>query len=79
MQSNTSIPTLILWSEKEVSRHTGFAVRTLQGWRIRGGGPPFVRISPRCIRYRPEDVNAWIQSHLRESTSDEGPESPRGR
>jgi hypothetical protein len=46
--------------------------RTLQQWRLRGGGPPFVRISSRCVRYRWRDLLAWAEQRLRFSTSDFG-------
>lgn len=68
-------PDLELLSEKEVAQLTGFSIRTLQGWRWRGTGPLFIRVSPRCIRYRLSDVEAWIEQRLRSSTSDPGPRS----
>jgi predicted DNA-binding transcriptional regulator AlpA len=34
-------------------------VKTLYQWRYRGVGPPGLRIG-RHIRYRPEDVEAWL-------------------
>lgn len=61
-----------LLTEKEVAKMTGFSIRTLQSWRTRGGGPRFVKISARCVRYRIEDVEAWIDERLRTSTSDGG-------
>ena len=33
--------------------------RTLERWRYLGGGPPFIRL-PKCVRYRPEDLEAWV-------------------
>ncbi len=63
---------LPLLTEKEAAKVLGFSVRTLQGWRCRGGGPQFVRISHSCIRYRREDLDGWIESRLRYSTSDDG-------
>lgn len=33
--------------------------RTLEDWRYRGDGPPFVRMGRR-IRYRRADVDAWL-------------------
>jgi len=63
---------LHLLTEKEAAKVLGFSVRTLQGWRYRGGGPRFVRISKGCIRYRQEDLNHWVESRLRWSTSDDG-------
>lgn len=34
--------------------------RTLEGWRHRGCGPPFIRVSPRAVRYRRRDVERWL-------------------
>jgi excisionase family DNA binding protein len=42
---------------------------TMEAWRCRGGGPPFVRYG-RAIRYRDEDLDRFIESHLRRNTSD---------
>lgn len=65
-------PQAVLWTEKETARYIGFDARTLQSWRMKGTGPRYVQISPRCIRYRPEDINQWIEQKLRRSTSDQG-------
>ena len=46
--------------------------RCLENWRHRGGGPNFIRISARCIRYRRSDLNKWIAERVRTSTSDRG-------
>lgn len=43
--------------------------RSLEGMRLTGRGPRFVRISPRCVRYRPRDIESWVESRLRVSTS----------
>ncbi len=64
-----------LLTETEAAKVLGFSVRTLQGWRCRGGGPRFVRISRGCIRYRREDLDGWVVSRLRWSTSDDGSET----
>jgi hypothetical protein len=37
--------------------------RTLQGWRWRGGGPPFV--APRAVRYLPTELRAWLDGQRR--------------
>ena len=44
--------------------------RTLQQWRLRGGGPKYVRISTRCVRYRVGDLTRWMDERLRSSTSE---------
>ncbi len=46
--------------------------RSMQGMRQRGDGPPFIRISARCIRYRRVDLRAWADARMRSSTSDPG-------
>ena len=46
--------------------------RSMQAMRQRGGGPRFMRLSARCIRYRRIDLSAWADALLRDSTSDPG-------
>jgi len=36
--------------------------RTLEGWRCRGGGPRFIRVGRR-VRYRLQDLRAWLDEH----------------
>ncbi len=62
----------VLLTESEAARSLGFSSRTLQTWRSRGGGPPFIRISKRCVRYTQADLTAWIAERRRLSTSDDG-------
>ena len=45
--------------------------RALAYYRQRGGGPRFVRVSSRCVRYRRIDLRAWTEARLASSTSDE--------
>ena len=71
MNSTTSDAPLLL-CEKETAKLIGFSIRTLQKWRTQGEGPPFVRVSARAIRYRREDIDQWIVSQIRTSTSDFG-------
>ncbi len=63
----------ILLTEAEAADRIGFTPRFLQERRFRGGGPPFVKVSARAIRYRPEDLKEWAAARLRSSTSDPGP------
>jgi hypothetical protein len=53
-----------LVSEGEAAAFLGIAQRTLQGWRRSGAGPRFLRLSRRSIRYRPNDLAAWMMAHL---------------
>ncbi len=61
---------LELLTEKELAKVTGFSPRTLQSWRCRGLGPPFLKISQGCIRYQRAEVEKWLASRWRRSTSD---------
>jgi hypothetical protein len=45
--------------------------RTLESWRSRGGGPPFISCRGRAL-YRREDLAAFIAERRRVSTSDPG-------
>ena len=56
----------------EAARLLNLSERALENWRHRGGGPRYVRVSGRCIRYRRGDILAWIGERLRVSTSDSG-------
>ena len=48
--------------------------RTLERWRIVGGGPPYRKLGPQIVRYSVEDLDAWFAGSRRVSTSDPGPE-----
>lgn len=61
-----------LLNEVEAAAWLGYTVRALQNWRLRGGGPVFVRVSARSIRYRRRDLLDWVEKRLRTSTSDQG-------
>jgi hypothetical protein len=37
--------------------------------RLAGGGPPYVKIG-RSVLYRREDLEAWLATHSRRSTSE---------
>lgn len=56
--------------EKEAAALLGYTIRALQNWRLRGGGPQFVKVSARSIRYRRRDLNDWVEARLRTNTSD---------
>ena len=63
-----------LLTEPEAAAYLKLTPRALQAWRYQGRGPQFVKISARAVRYRPEDLEGWIQARLRTSTSDPGGE-----
>ncbi len=63
--------------EAPAARFLDYSVRTMQGMRYRGGGPRYILMSSRCIRYRRSDLREWAEQRLRTSTADRGPEAAR--
>jgi len=43
----------------EVAEYLGVPVQTLYDWRMRKRGPKAVKVG-RHLRYRPEDVERWL-------------------
>ncbi len=60
-----------LINETEAASFLGYSIRALQNWRVRGGGPRFVKVSSRSIRYRRRELNDWIEERLRSNTSEQ--------
>lgn len=58
-------------NEHELADDLGVSVRTVQRWRCEGGGPPFHKLKGAC-RYRRSDVEKWLETTRRSSTSDLG-------
>jgi predicted DNA-binding transcriptional regulator AlpA len=60
-----------LLDEAGAASYLKISRKTMEGWRLRGGGPPYVRISHRCVRYRPEDLDAWLEARIFNHTAEE--------
>ena len=56
--------------EKQAADYLEFSPRALQNWRTRGGGPKYVRISSRAVRYRLRDLIEWATDRIRSNTSE---------
>jgi helix-turn-helix protein len=54
--------------------------RTLEKWRMHGGGPRYRKLVHRVV-YTQQDLDAWVEEQVRTSTSDPGqlPEPPSPR
>jgi hypothetical protein len=61
-----------LIDEAAAAAFLDLTARTLQKWRQVGGGPRYVQISARCLRYRRADLRLWAEERIRASTSDRG-------
>jgi predicted DNA-binding transcriptional regulator AlpA len=55
----------------EASRFVGLSIRTLEKHRIYGTGPRYSKLGGRVV-YRVEDLQAWVDSAAKASTSDPG-------
>ncbi len=58
----------------EVGFLTGLSPRSIEALRLRGGGPVFIQVTPKAVRYRRRDLDAWLDARVRKSTSDPGPD-----
>lgn len=56
-----------LLTTQQAAERLGLRPQTLANWRSSGEGPglPWVEIGPRCIRYKPEDLERFISKRTR--------------
>ena len=55
----------------DAARLVGLSIRTLEKHRIYGTGPRYSKLGGRVV-YRIEDLQAWVESGAKASTSDPG-------
>ena len=55
----------------EAATFVGLSIRTLEKHRIYGTGPRYSKLGGRVV-YRLEDLQAWVESGAKASTSDPG-------
>ena len=48
-----------LLNEHDVARITAMSAATIRRWRLLGQGPRYIKIGA-AVRYRPEDLSAWL-------------------
>lgn len=60
-----------LLDEEETAEYLGLSPRTLQGFRVRGGGPDYVKLGSRAVRYRLSDLEEYIEDRIQSSTSED--------
>lgn len=51
-----------LLTDVQLSRKLHTALQTVRNWRTQGKGPRYVKLCGRLVRYRPEDVQAFIEA-----------------
>jgi excisionase family DNA binding protein len=60
-----------LLTTQEAADLLGVSARTIEGLRLKGGGPRFVKIGG-AVRYRLASLEDYLQRQERTSTSDPG-------
>jgi predicted DNA-binding transcriptional regulator AlpA len=48
-----------LLTQEELAERLQVKMRTVQTWRYQGKGPKVTKLGP-LVRYRPRDVEAWL-------------------
>ena len=59
----------IILTTPQAARYLGLAVSTLNKWRCFGDGPKFLKLG-RAVRYRQEDLDAFLMSRQLGSTAE---------
>lgn len=55
--------------EKLAAEYLGISPRTLQGYRTKGGGPEFHKISHKVVRYKINELINWASNRKKKNTS----------
>lgn len=58
-----------LLNEQDAAEFLSYTMRALQNWRVRGGGPKYIKVSARSIRYRRRDLIAWVEERTYSNSS----------
>jgi hypothetical protein len=54
--------------EKKAAEFLGISPRTLQGYRLNGGGPEYLKLK-KAVRYKIRDLIEWTNANKKENTS----------
>ena len=68
-----------LLTPAQAAKYLGLTTRFLEARRYRGGGPPYIAIGSRVVRYQKAALDEWLSERVRTSTSDPGPGDASGR
>jgi hypothetical protein len=70
-----SDPNFNLRNPAAAADYTGYSVSHLAKLRLYGGGPSYLKLGHRTVMYDVRDLDAWLVSKRRRSTSDVGAEA----
>ena len=67
MDTSNTLPTLL--DERAAASRLGLSPRTLQAWRVSGGGPVYRKVGRRVL-YAVPDLAAFLDAGTRSHTSE---------
>lgn len=70
-EESSTRKTIAVLDTRAAADFLGVSARTLEGFRVRGGGPRFVKIGG-SVRYRLASLEEYLQQQERASTADPG-------
>jgi len=79
MNNDISIPPQgadSLLTAREAAAFLSLSPATLAAWRVRGGGPSFLKLN-RAVRYRKSTLIAWIEVNTHQNTAQSSSEISR--
>jgi len=56
------------FTEEQVAQRWSLSRKTLQAWRLNGGGPKFIKMG-KSVRYLGADLNTFEEANKKTSTS----------
>jgi hypothetical protein len=59
-----------LLTPAEAGEQLGLTAASLAQLRYTGGGPCFIKLTAKAVRYRQSDLDSWIVAKVRTSTRD---------
>ena len=69
-KNNSPQRTAQLMKEGEAASYLRVTAKTLRQWRWKGGGPRYVKLRGKMVRYKLADLDAFIELGIQRSTSD---------
>ena len=58
-----------LLTPEDAAACLGVTKKTLENWRATGNGPGYAKLSGKCVRYQPADLDAYIERCRRTNTA----------
>lgn len=69
IEPSAALTSLALWSTLQTAQFLGVAPVTVRTWRRLGTGPKYLAPTPRMVRYKPQDVQEWLEKRVKTSTN----------